>query len=512
MLSSLNHIQRIFRIAWVLSRFDALFLLKAARIAPLIVILASLGRKPLRKKRRGQRLAAALQNLGPSFIKFGQAIATRPDLIGEDVANDLAELQDRLTPFSAIEARKTIESELGKSIDQLFSEFDDKPIAAASIAQVHCAVTLDGDAVAVKVLRPNIELAFEKDLSLFLWLAKLAERTIPTSRRLRPVEVVKTLANSVKVEMDLRLEASAASELSQNMKKSEGFYVPNVFWSHTSKRVLTTERIIGIRIDNIEALKIAGQNTSEIVGNASTAFFRQVFFDGFFHADLHPGNLLVNSEGTVVALDFGIMGRLDKHTRRYLAQMLLGFLSGDYEKVAEIHFEAGYVPKDQSRMHFTQAIRSIGEPVMQQPLKNISIARLLGQLFEVTRTFHMETQPQLLLLQKSLLMAEGICRKLNPDENMWERAQPLITEWASKNLGAGPQALETASALISAAKTIPQIIHKTDLVIDALEKKISTESYQAKTIFSFKSKSSALNLLLILIVTLLGTLIGLELF
>ncbi|MBR72900.1 MAG: 2-polyprenylphenol 6-hydroxylase [Rhodospirillaceae bacterium] len=512
MFSSLYHIQRIFRIAWVLARFDALFLLKEAHLVPIIVIIASIGKKPLSEKRRGQRLAQALQTLGPSFIKFGQAIATRPDLIGKDVANDLSTLQDRLPPFSSDEARKTIEAELGKPIEQLFSSFENKPIAAASIAQVHCAVTLNGEKVAVKVLRPNIEAAFERDLSLFLWLAKLAERTIPSTRRLKPVEIVQTLANSVRGEMDLRLEAAAASELAENMKLSDGFLVPNVYWSHTNKRVLTTERINGIRIDDIEAIKLSGQNTSQIIEYAANAFFRQVFFDGFFHADLHPGNLLVSSDGKVIALDFGIMGRLDRNTRRYLAQMLLGFLSGDYEKVAEIHFEAGYVPRNQSITHFTQSIRAIGEPVMRQPLKEISIARLLGQLFEVTQNFQMETQPQLLLLQKSLLMAEGICRQLNPDENMWELAHPLIEEWVNKNMGLAPQAIDTSLALISAAKKFPQMVNKAESVLQNLEQRFYPESHTRRTFFSFLSKVSTLNFLLIIVVLLLLTLIFLELF
>tara|TARA_B100000700_G_scaffold331472_1_gene464583 strand:- start:6653 stop:8191 length:1539 start_codon:yes stop_codon:yes gene_type:complete len=511
MLSSPIQILRILRVAWILARFDALFLLKDAKLLPVIILIVSIWKKPVTKKRPGQRLAAALQELGPSFIKFGQAIATRPDLIGREVATDLSELQDRLPPFSAKKAREIIENELNQPIDELFKEFNDTPVAAASIAQVHFAITSNGDPVAVKVLRPNIELAFEKDLNFFLWLASLAEKTLPASRRLKPVDIVKTLAKSVRTEMDLRLEAAAASEFSRNMSEVEGFQVPRVHWTHTNRRVLTLQRMEGIRIDDIDGLIKKGQDPSKILTYAASAFFQQVFYYGFFHADLHPGNLLVNKNGEVVALDFGIMGRLNKETRLYLAQMLLGFLSRDYERVAEIHFEAGYVSDHESKGLFTQAIRAIGEPVMELPLQEISIARLLGHLFEVTREFNMETQPQLLLLQKSMLMAEGISRQLYPNENMWQLARPLIETWAKKNLGPAAQAQNIAQNVIKEAKRVPRIIEKAETIIEALEKDQKDQAQSSKNTRSIFGVSVFLFFGIIVTIGLLATLIALQL-
>lgn len=511
MLRAPRHIARLFRIAWMLARHDALFPLRVARAAPAVVLLASLAPKKRGLGRPGQRLAVALQALGPSFIKFGQAIATRPDLIGEDVARDLSELQDRLPPFPAREARAIIEAELGKPVDELFATFEDKPVAAASIAQVHYARTTDGRDVAVKVLRPDVEKAFERDLGLFLWVAGVAQRAVPASRRLRPVEVVRTLAESVRIEMDLRLEAAAASELAENMVVEEGFRVPAIDWAHTSRRVLTLERMEGVRIDDIAALEAAGHDPSEVLAHAANAFFRQVFFDGFFHADLHPGNMLVDEEGRVVALDFGIMGRLDKETRRYLAEMLLGFLSGDYQRVADIHFEAGYVPRHQSRAAFTQAVRAIGEPVMGRPLNEISIARLLGHLFQVTRTFEMETQPQLLLLQKTLLMAEGLSRRLNPAENMWMLARPLIEDWAALNMGPAARLGETVREAAAAARRVPHVIERAEHILENLENGLSLDPGTVSSLRGRRSGFTGLHVLLGIIAGLLAALLALEL-
>ncbi|MGQ9368150.1 2-polyprenylphenol 6-hydroxylase [Azospirillum sp. ST 5-10] len=414
--------------------------------------------------RTGQRLAAALRELGPSFIKLGQMLSTRSDLVGEQMAADLAELQDKLPPFPGAEARAIVEAELGRPIESLFLRFEDKPVAAASIAQVHFAVTADGQEVAVKVLRPGIERAFERDIELFHWLAEWAERVLPKLKRLRPREVVEIFARTSRLEMDLRMEAAAASELAQNFAGDPTFVIPRIDWDRTAKRVLTLERIRGIKVDEEERLLAAGYDRDEILAKASAGFFNQVFRDGFFHADLHPGNLFVIEDGNIAAVDFGIMGRLDRATRYYLADMLIGFLTGDYRRVALVHFEAGYVPPHQSIELFTQACRSIGEPLQNKPLNEISVGRLLAQLFAVTEQFEMETQPQLLLLQKSMLTAEGVGRILNPNVNMWELARPLIEEWMRENRGPEAQILDDLGAAVRTLRRIPALVDEAERV------------------------------------------------
>src|SRR5690606_722425 len=336
---------RLLAIVRTLAQHDALFFIEQGNLAPALAGIARLVVRRQPNRRPGERLAAALQALGPSFIKLGQSLATRADLLGEAIAADLSSLHDRLPPFDAALARRTVEEELGGPLEKFFQSFDDEPVAAASIAQVHFAVTSDGREVAVKILRPNIEDAFQRDLDLVFWVAQQIERTRPDLRRFRPLAVVETFAEWVAVEMDLRLEGAAASELAENfMGDEEIFRVPRVDWDRTARRVLTTERVTGIRVDDREALIAAGHDPTEILVNAATIFFKQVFRDGFFHADQHPGNAFVAPDGAIVAVDFGIMGRLDRKTRYFLADMLLGFLNGDYRKVAEVHFRAGYVP------------------------------------------------------------------------------------------------------------------------------------------------------------------------
>ena len=343
-------------------------------------------------------------------------------------------------------------------IEDLFSNFEDAALAAASIAQVHRATTTEGRDVAVKVLRPGIEAAFAVDTELFYWLAGLIERAQPAWRRLRPLEIARTFAESVSREMDLRFEAAAASELRENLADDPGFRVPEVDWQRTARRVMTCEHIEGIPIDEREALIDAGHTVDAVLEKAARAFFNQIFRDGFFHADLHPGNLFVDQVGDIVAVDFGIMGRLDDDTRRYLAEMLLGFLSGDYGRLARVHFEAGYVPADQDEASFTQACRSIGEPILGRPLNEISLGHLLAQLFQVTETFAMETQPQLLLLQKTMLLAEGVGRTLNPALNIWSLAQPLIEDWVADNLGPEARLRGTVTDGAALVQRLPKLI------------------------------------------------------
>jgi ubiquinone biosynthesis protein len=466
MFAGFRHLGRARAILRTLARYDALFLAERAGVSPRMVRMAarlSGGGRPLpemRGKRPGERLAAALQALGPSFIKLGQALSVRSDLVGEEIANDLSGLQDNLPPFSGAEARAAIEAEFGRPVDALFESFEDDSVAAASIAQVHFAVTTEGEPVAVKVLRPGIEDAFRGDLEMMAWLAAEAERRLPDCRRLKPVDSVRTFADAVAMEMDLRLEAAAGDELAANFTDDPVFRVPKMDWTRTGRRVLTLQRIETTPIDEADTLREAGYEPEDIVAQMARIFFLQVFRDGFFHGDLHPGNLSVGADGTIWAVDFGIMGRIDKPTRYYLAEMLSGFLDGDYRRVAEVHIRAGYVPAHHSVDAFAQAARAIAEPIFGLPMRDISLARLLAQLFEVTRRFEMETQPQLLLLQKTMLVAEGVGRGLSPDTNMWELAGPLIEDWVADNMTAEARAAEALGEGVRVIERLPALVQE----------------------------------------------------
>jgi len=458
MFAGIRHTLRLIAIARTLRRHDALFPLDWVQGAGPLPWLANRFRRRGVAGRPGERLAAALQELGPSFIKLGQSLSTRADLLGEELADDLSRLQDRLPPFPGEVARRIVAEELGAPIDSLFASFDDVPVAAASIAQVHFAVTTAGEPVAVKVLRPGVEAAFERDLALFHWLARLAERLDPRQRRLRPVETVRTLAATVRTEMDLRLEAAAASEFAENFADDPTVRVPRIVWRHTARRVLTLERVAGIPLDERERLVAAGHDVEALLTAAANSFFKQVFRFGFFHADMHAGNIFVDEDGVMVIVDFGIMGRLDRETRDYLADMLFGFLTRDYEQVARVHFRAGYIPADEVFADFAQACRAIGEPILERPLAEISIGRLLLQLFQVTETFHMQTQPQLLLLQKTMLMAEGMGRRLRPDVNIWALARPLIEDWFRENRGPVARLRRTGEELLESLERLPALL------------------------------------------------------
>ena len=458
MFRAVNNIGRMLKIARILARNDALFALEYFRVAPTVLSLARLASQQSAKGRPGQRLARALNQAGPSFIKLGQALSTRADILGDELSEDLSELQDRLPPFGGAEARATIEDEFGSTVEELFQEFDDEAVAAASIAQVHFAVTTDGEPVAVKVLRPGVEEAFKRDLELFQAIARVIERTRSELRRLKPVETVETIAETVELEMNLQFEAAAAAELAENFLGDEDFQVPEVDWSRTSKRVLTTERLSGVSLDDRDGIVAAGHDPAEVIEKAATATFKQVFRDGFFHADVHPGNLFVTETGAIGAVDFGIMGRLDLKTRRTLGEILMAFLGRDYRRAAEVHFEAGWVPEHRSVDAFTQACWSIAEPILNKPQSEISIARLLGHLFQITETFQMETQPQLLLLQKTMLVAEGTGRKLAPDVNMWILARPLIEDWMQRNLGPEAVIRDTVKDVADAVQRLPRML------------------------------------------------------
>ena len=466
MLRSIRHVGRAFSIVHALARADALFLLDRH---PQVHWLAKGLRwlippaRDLAGQRPGQRLAAALTLLGPTFIKLGQALSTRADLLGEQVAADLTSLQDRLLPFAFGESRRLIEDDLGRPLAELFSSFDPRPVAAASIAQVHFAVDSDGREVAVKVLRPRIREVFADQIDFLAWIAALTERLAPQFARLKPREVVATFAEAVRMEMDLRLEAAAAQELAENFDGATNFKVPTVDWQRTGPNVLTLERVAGFKVDARDALVAAGLDPTAVVRNAAEIFFRMVFRHGFFHADMHPGNLFVapsggDPRGVVIAMDFGIMGRVDAETRKILGEMLMGFLTRDYKKVADIHVAAGYVPGHKSSDAFAQACRSIAEPILGKPVAEISVAKLLGQLFEITETFDMQVQPQLLLLQKSMLVTEGVGRGLAPDVNMWDLARPLMEDWMRERLGPEGRWDDAVDVLAK----VPRIIDRID--------------------------------------------------
>ncbi|MBS0550759.1 MAG: 2-polyprenylphenol 6-hydroxylase [Proteobacteria bacterium] len=472
MFRALRNSWRLLAVALSFARHDALFPLETLGIAPALIAWARLFRARGDKRRPGQRLAAALEQMGPSFIKLGQALSTRADLLSEEVAADLGHLQDHLPAFPGSEARAIIERELGQPLGALYSAFDDVPVAAASIAQVHFAVTTDGRHVAVKVLRPGIAQAFARDLDLFYWMAELVERTQPRFRRLKPVESVRAFAEIVRLEMDLRMEAAAAEELALNFLDDPNYRAPAIDWDRTAERVLTLERIDGTPIGDRAAIAAAGHDPDVVMKKCAEAFFYQVFRDGFFHADMHGGNAFVDREGRIVPVDFGIMGRVDEDTRGYLAELLVAFLRRDYRAVAEVQFRAGYVPPDQSLEMFAQACRSIGEPIFGKPSHQISIARLLAQLLRVTEQFEMTVQPELLLLQKTMLMAEGMGTRLNPTVNIWELARPLIEDWMRTHFGPRATIGRATEDLMTGLRRLPRLIDSLHRVAEHERRKV----------------------------------------
>lgn len=502
MFRAISNSIRLARAARELGRHDALFPLELRQEMPkLLQMLLPLAkiRLPWEEEPEhiegsaGERLAAALANLGPSYIKLGQFLATRPDVIGTDLAADLTSLQDKLPPFPTEEARRIIAEDLGKPVDELYDSFSEA-IAAASIAQVHHAHTMpkpaepEGGAeevaealgvpaddtapdrrldVAVKVLRPNVEARFADDLDSFFWAAETIERLYEPARRLRPVEVVQTLADSVRLEMDLRLEAAAISEMAQNTANDAGFRVPAVDWERTARRVLTIEWVDGIPASDREALVDAGHDMKALGRQVIQSFLTHALRDGFFHADMHQGNLFVDADGVLVAVDFGIMGRIGPHERRYLADILMGFLLRDYSRIADVHFEAGYVPRTKSRHAFAQALRSIGEPIWGKSLGELSMSRLLSQLFQVTEQFDMRTRPELILLQKTMVVVEGVARHFDPDHNIWESAEPVVKEWITGQATPEHRLEEAAAGAVQMGRVLanlPDVLERAERV------------------------------------------------
>ena len=382
-------------------------------------------------KDEGERLSSTLESMGTTFIKLGQFLATRPDIIGEELSKQLETLQDKLPPFSLTEAKEMIKKDLGNVTYESIINLSD-PIAAASIAQVHFADIIENNkkkTVAIKILRPEIEKIFNEELDALMLLAYFLETVVKKTKRLKLVETVFLLKEITNIEMDLRFEAAAANELYENTKNDIGFKVPKIYWNFTCKKILCLDKIEGVSIRQIQDLESKNIDLEKLSKNIIQHFLKQAIRDGFFHADMHQGNLFVNEMGDIVPVDFGIMGRLDKNNRKYLAEILYGFIVRDYKKVADVHFVAGLVPKNASRDDFAQALRSIGEPIFGQSIKNISGSKLLAQLFEITEKFNMQTQTQLLLLQKTMVVVEGVARKINPNTNIWEVSRPILENW-----------------------------------------------------------------------------------
>jgi ubiquinone biosynthesis protein len=424
-------------------------------------------------KKPGEKLCDALEGMGTTFIKLGQFLATRPDIIGEELANDLVKLQDKLPAFSTYESKRIIRKEIGENLFENIKNLSE-PIAAASIAQVHIATIKNENQnkeVAIKILRPDIEKLFNEELDALMFFAYIIENTVTRTKRLKLVEVVHLLKEITNIEMDLRFEAAAANELYENTKNDDGFNVPKIYWNYTSKKILTLDKVDGISIREHKELENSGVNLKNLAENLIQHFLKQAVRDGFFHGDMHQGNLFVDKQGNIIPVDFGIMGRLDKNNRKYLAEILYGFIQRDYVKVAEVHFQAGLVPQDASKEEFAQALRSVGEPIFGQSIKDISGGNLLAQLFEITEKFNMPTQTPLLLLQKTMVTVEGVARKLYPSTNIWEVSRPILENWI-QNLK-GPknsinEAINTSAEILKRIPNFPNFMDKANYALQLL--------------------------------------------
>ncbi|GLR47869.1 putative protein kinase UbiB [Sphingomonas astaxanthinifaciens DSM 22298] len=461
--SSTTHVLRLLRWGRTLARYGALQGVEKDPLTP------PFARRLVRLARFGlpqpaePDYAAALQQLGPAAIKLGQALATRPDLVGEKAAHNLFALQDSLPPAPFPLIRKAVEQALEAPLETLFSSFDEVPVGAASIAQVHRAVTTEGREVAVKVLRPGIEDMFAEALETYEWAAAhLEAHAGDEAKRLRPKTVIAHFRQWTRRELDLQREAASASELKENMVAEDGFYVPEIDWRRTARRVLTLEWLDGIKLSKRDDLIAAGHNPRDLAGILVRAFLRQAVIDGFFHADLHQGNLFALPDGRLAAIDFGIMGRIDRRARLWLAEILYGLITGNYARVAEIHFEAQYVPAHHNSEEFATALRAVGEPIRGLPVKDISVGRMLEGLFSITRDFDMPVQPHLLLLQKTMVMEEGVATFLDPDINMWEQAEPFLKEWIRSELGPEAYAADRIVHVTRALRKIPDLIDRLD--------------------------------------------------
>ncbi len=431
-------------------------------------------KKPLEMtKDVGERLSSSLESMGTTFIKLGQFLATRPDIIGEELSRKLENLQDKLPPFSLVEAKEIIKNDLGEDTFNSIINLSE-PVAAASIAQVHKAQINDNGTikdVAIKILRPNIKKIFNDEIDAMMLFAFLIESFVKKTKRLKLVEVVFLLKEITNLEMDLRFEAAAANEYSENTKNDVGFRVPHIYWNFTSENVMTLDWVDGVSIRETEQLKKKNFNTEKIAEDIIQNFLRHAVRDGFFHADMHQGNIFIDNNGHIVPIDFGIMGRLDKMSKRFLAEILFGFIQRDYRKVAEVHLIAGLVPKEVPIDDLAQALRSIGEPIFGQAVKDISGGKLLKQLFDVTEKFNMQTQPQLLMLQKTMVVVEGVARKLNPNTNIWITSKPVLEDWLRETkdpMTTINETIQTTSEVIKRLPEFPEIMDKANQALTYL--------------------------------------------
>ena len=413
----------------------------------------------------GKKLSNVLINLGPGYIKFGQALSTRPDILGKKTCDELKILQDQLKPFSSSIAKKIIEEENENLIQESLASFDDNPIASASVAQVHTGILKNGKKIAIKILKPNIHKQLFNDFIFFYWITKFLEFFIPSIKRLKLSKNVEVLSEVSLNELDLTLEASSADELGENFKDHKRYKVPKIYWEFTTKNMLVLEFIEGIRIDDLEALEMSKHNIKNITEIGTEVFFLQVFRDGFFHGDMHPGNILIDKEGALIPIDFGIMGRLSNKDRQFLALLLTYLLNKNYRKVVEIHDEANMLGKDVSHDHLSQAIRAISTPLLNKPIGEVSLAKLLGQILSLSKKFNIEVQPQFTLLQKTMLMAEGTTRQINPNINMWELSRPLIDKWITDTHDPFKVLEEWFHKNKIALLKIPEIISKIDEIL-----------------------------------------------
>jgi len=413
----------------------------------------------------GKRLSNSLQSMGTTFIKLGQFLATRPDIIGEELSKHLENLQDRLPPFPLSQAKEMIKKDLGEETFNSIINLSE-PVAAASIAQVHKAQINDNGTikdVAIKILRPNIKKIFNEEIDALMLFAFLVESLIKKTKRLKLIEVVFLLKEITNLEMDLRFEAAAANEYAENTKNDVGFKVPTIYWNFTSENVMTLDWVDGISIRETEELTKRNFDTKKIASDIIQYFLRHAVRDGFFHADMHQGNVFIDNNGQIVTIDFGIMGRLDKLSQRFLAEILYGFIQRDYKKVAEVHLVANLVPKDVPVDDLAQALRSIGEPIFGQSVKDISGGKLLKQLFDVTEKFNMQTQPQLLLLQKTMVVVEGVARKLNPDTNIWETSKPVLESWLKETkdpINSINEVVKNSTEVLKKLPELPEVMDK----------------------------------------------------
>ena len=458
---------RLIKIFFVLSRSGFVSLLLKLNIFNnssslfLKLIIIVLEKKSFNKK---QSFSHSLIYLGPGFIKLGQALSTRPDIFGMDITNKLIYLQDKIEPFSSNLVKKIIENEIGLKLDNIFSKFNEKPIASASVAQVHKGVLKNGEEVAIKILRPNIEAKLFSDFKFFFWLANQIEFFKPKLKRFKLSQMVNVFAMTSINEVDLRLESSSATELSENFKNYKNYKVPKIYWEYTSKNIMILEYINGIRVDQIGKNKKI--NINALTKQASEIFFLQVFRDGFFHADLHPGNIIIDKDGNIVPLDFGIMGRLTNKDRQFLAELLMNLLDKRFYAVTQLHSEYNMLGKNVSHEALTHEIRALAIPILDKPIGKISLASLLGEILSLSNKFDIEIQPKYCLLQKTMVMAEGMARQINPKANMWQLTRPLVEKWINENFDPFNIIEDWIHKNKKIIYNLPELFHKIEKIIE----------------------------------------------